>query len=745
MSGNARPGEEAMLAFEPERGSDHDPSGVVPFTVLSVDDDPAFQQSLRLALRDFRFQGSPLQLLTASSAAEAEVLLARTPGVSAILLDVVMETDDAGLRLVRAVREELGDHEVRIILVTGQPGVAPMQQALDQLDISDYWLKTDLHRERLQGVLTGNLRTWREIHALGRAKRGLQRIVHAGRQLAGLRDLGDFSQRMLHELAELLQVPPEGLVCVRAEHHEAPAPQARVVGAAGRFAALNMRRLHEVDEAGVRDLLLRALGGRTSIGTPASQVLFFDGDASSPDAAVYLATGRQVDAEERELLRVFATHANAGMVNVDLAARLDQVAYQDGLLGIANGNLLQRELQRHLDAPGPSGQAMLMVDLGQYTHGSLALGPEQGDLLLVRMAERLRELYPPPCLVARLHEGTFAVLGPKEMLATDPVVALESVDNDHALPFLGVDAARIALDGYHGSAREATSAGLLLLRGLRASGGHGVVDYSPETERDNRRRFLESRALYRAVGERAIRIELQAQVSLADGRVVGAEALARWTGEDGVEVPPGRFIPIAEATGLIVPLGTQVIEQACQALRAMTAAGFGEQTVAVNVSPLQMRRGEFVEELLAIVERHGLSPRRLEVEITEGAVMTDYQAGREVLARLRRLGFPVAVDDFGTGYSSLRYVHSLPVSRLKLDRGFTAEIGSGAGERSVADMIIALGRRLGVDVLAEGVETPLQAQWLQAHGCHCAQGWLFARPEPPEAFLQRLRAQAGRA
>ncbi|WP_372015800.1 two-component system response regulator [Pseudoxanthomonas sp. 10H] len=744
MSGNARQGGDAMWAFEPERSGDHDPPSVVPFTVLSVDDDAAFQQSLRLALHDFRFQGAPLRLLTATSAAEAEQLLATTPGISAILLDVVMETDDAGLRLVRAVREELGDHEVRIILVTGQPGVAPMPQALDRLDISEYWLKTDLHRERLQGVLTGNLRTWREINALGRAKRGLQQIVHAGRQLAGLRDLGDFSRRMLLELAELLQVPPEGLVCVRAERRDAPATEARVVGAAGRFAGLVMRRLDEVDEPGVRDLLLRALGSGTPVETPASQVLFFEGDATSPAAAVYLATGRQVDAEERELLRVFATHANAGMVNVDLAARLDEVAYHDSLLGIPNGNALQRELQRHLDGPGPSGQAMLVVDLGQYAHGSLALGPEQGDLLLRRMAQRLRQLYPSPCMVARLHEGTFAVLGPAPLLATDPVVALESVDHDHALPFLGVDAARIGLDGYHGSAREATAAGLLMLRGLRAGGGHGVVDYSPEGERDNRRRFLESRALHRAVAEGAIRIELQAQVSLEDGHVVGAEALARWTGEDGTEVPPGRFIPIAEATGLIVPLGTQVIEQACQALRAASAAGFGDLPIAVNVSPLQLRRGEFVEELVAIVERHGLSPRRLEVEITEGAVMTDYQAGREVLARLRRIGFPVAVDDFGTGYSSLRYVHSLPVSRLKLDRCFTAEIGGGGSERSVADMIIALGRRLGVDVLAEGVETPMQAEWLRAHGCHCAQGWLFARPEPLEAFLQRLRARAAR-
>ena len=741
MSGSAHRGEDGILEFEPETGEDGGAPRARPFTVLSVDDDPAFQQSLRLALADFRFNDSPLRLVTASSAAEAEELLAADPDISAVLLDVVMESDDAGLRLVRSVRERLGNAEVRIVLLTGQPGMAPMRQTLEQLDISDYWLKTDLYRERLHGIVTGSLRTWREIRALGRAKRGLQQIVQAGRQLAGLRDLGEFSRQVLQELSELLQVPPDGLVCARVDHRDAPPASARLVGATGRFEPLVMRRLRDIDETAIRDLMIEALARRSSIETPSSQVLFFDGGELAPQAAAYLATGRTLDQEERELLRVFATHANAGLVNVDLAARLDQVAYQDGLLGLPNGNALQRDLQLVLDAAEPSGYSLLVVDLDQYTHGSLALGAEQGDLLLRRMAGRLRQVYPPPCMVARLHEGTFGILGPSELLAVDPVAALEQGEDDQALPFLGVGAARVDLDRYEGAARGAVAAGLLLLRRMRAEGGQGVAEYRAEAEAENRARFLESRALYRAVREDRIHIELQAQICMADGRIVGAEALARWTGEDGVPVPPGRFIPIAEASGLIVPLGQRVLEQACLALRALGEAGFPDLTVAVNVSPLQLRRREFAEEVLAIVDRHGIEPRRLEIEITEEAVMTDYQDGRETLARLRQLGFPVAVDDFGTGYSSLRYVHSLPVTRLKLDRHFTGEIGAGSAERSVADMIIALGDRLGLEIVAEGVETRAQADWLREHGCHCAQGYLFARPEPLEAVLQRLRGR----
>ena len=738
MSGSTRMGEEGMFEFREEAGEGARAPTATPFTVLSVDDDPAFQQSLRMALADYRYEDSPLRLLTASSAAEAEALLAEQPEVSAILLDVVMESDDAGLQLVRAVREQMGNTEVRIVLVTGQPGMAPMQQALEQLDISDYWLKTDLYRERLRGIVTGSLRTWREIHALGRAKRGLQQIVQAGRQLAGLRDLGEFSRHVLLELAELLQVPPDGLLCVRMDQRDGPPASARLVGAAGRFEALAMRPLHEIDDPLIRELLLEALTRHTSIGSPSSQVLFFDGGGLAPQAAVYLATERSLDEDELELLRVFATHANAGLVNVDLAARLDQLAYQDELLGIPNGNALQRELEQVLAAPAPRERSLLVVDLEQYIHGSLALGPEQGDLLLKRMAGRLAQLYPPPCLVARLQEGTFAVLGPSRLLALDPVVALEQGEDDEALPFLGVDAARLDLDAYAGSPRGAVAAGLLLLRRSRAGGGHGVAEYRAEAEVENRQRFLVSRALYRAVREDRIGIALQPQVCLESGAIIGAEVLARWSHE-GEPVPPGRFIPIAEASGLIVPLGQRVIEQACTALPAMERAGFPELPVSVNVSPLQLRRREFAEELLDLLGRHGIAPQRLEIEITEGAVMSDYQAGREMLARLRRLGFPIAVDDFGTGYSSLRYVHSLPVTRLKLDRHFTAEVGGEGVESSVADMIIALGKRLDLGVVAEGVETPAQAQWLLEHGCRCAQGYLFARPEPAEAFIARLR------
>jgi EAL domain-containing protein (putative c-di-GMP-specific phosphodiesterase class I) len=184
-----------------------------------------------------------------------------------------------------------------------------------------------------------------------------------------------------------------------------------------------------------------------------------------------------------------------------------------------------------------------------------------------------------------------------------------------------------------------------------------------------------------------------------------------------------------------------VLEMACEALKAIEAAGFPELTVAVNVSPLQLVQKGFADEIIATVARHGIAPHRMEIEITESAAMSDQQADGNILRGLKKAGFPIAIDDFGTGYSSLSYLHTLSASTLKIDQRFVHEIGVIPDEQNITDMIIGLGKRMKLDVLAEGVETEAQAQWLERHGCQRAQGYFFARPEPLAAFLARLQTQ----
>lgn len=730
------PADEATFAFAEEDNVERR-IRTDSLVVLSVDDDPGFQQSLKMALSGFRFHDSPLEILTASSATEAAKLLAERPDVSTILLDVVMETDDAGLRLVRSVREVLGNSEVRIVLVTGQPGLAPMQETLQRLDISDYWTKTELHRERLHGIMTTSLRTWQEIRGLARAKRGLQLIVEASNSLARTKDLNDFSERVIVEMSRLLGVPPDGLVCV--QHDAGSALNARLVGVAGRFASMAMQELSSIEEGVIRDMLVEALTKRCAIEAPGSQVLFFDGADSTPPAAAYLATARLLDDTERDLLRVFATNANSGLINVALTSRLDRMAYEDPLLRIPNRNALQRSIKEILEIEGARNRVLLFIELEQYAQSSLTLGIEQGQQMLVRLCDQLKQAFPPPCIVAHLHEGVFAVLGPTLLLAQHKIDVLEQTNDPSDAPLIGLTTARVDLDGYVGSERSVVAAGPLLLKRARMPGNGGHIEYKQGEELEDQASLLLSHKLYKSLRGEGIGVAFQAQFDLSTGDIVGAEVLARWRDDDGSEIPPARFIPVAEATGMIVPLGRQVLDLACEALVAIDRAGFPGFRIAVNVSPIQFHRREFFDELMATVSLYGVLPRQIELEITESVVMADFEADTAILSKLREAGFAVAIDDFGTGYSSLRYVQALPVTTLKLDRHFTSEIGLVGDERSIADMILMLGQRLGISVLAEGVETEAQADWLTEHGCDCAQGYRFARPEPLEALLDRLR------
>lgn len=755
-SGQARTEDGDLFAFVAEPDEDEAKSsaaakGVAPqasgFTVLSVDDDVDFQRSLRLALANFTFQGEPVRILSVNSAGAAARLLAEgEEEVALVILDVVMETDDAGLRLVRSIREVLGNAEVRVVLVTGQPGLAPMKQSLSQLDISDYWLKTDLTVERLHGILMSNLRTWEQIRALGRARKGLQVIVEAGNFLTHSRSLADFSQRVMLELARLLGVAPEGLVCVAEDGSAEHSPlQARIVGAAGHLAGTIDMALGDLHQGEIRQSLVQALTSRANVDGVTSQVLFFPGAQDGPHAATYIATGRVLDSTEHELLRVFAAHINSGLINVALNSRLDRVAYEDTLLSLPNANAMLRALAPVLEQPLPRDRAILFVELDQYAANCLALGVEQGNLMLQKMAARLLTVFPAPCLVARLHDDTFAILGQRARLGHDQVEQLELMDGEDGQDFISVRAARLDLDAYEGSAAAAMALGSLLLRRSPGKSGVGLVEYEASEEQALNQRFTRSRELSRALRYEQISIELQPQVDICTGLVTAAEALARWTREDGTRVPPSEFISMAEANGLIIPLGHRVLHLACQALTRLDEAGHKDIRVAVNVSAVQLARRNFMQELIAVTKRYGVDPGRLELEITESVAMHDHDSNGVLLRGLREAGFPIAIDDFGTGYSSLAYLRDMPVTTLKVDRHFIHEIGQAGSNPVIAEMIINLGRRLNMQIVAEGVETPEQAAWLQAQGCPHAQGYLYAHPESVDQFISRLARQAAAA
>jgi EAL domain-containing protein (putative c-di-GMP-specific phosphodiesterase class I) len=280
-------------------------------------------------------------------------------------------------------------------------------------------------------------------------------------------------------------------------------------------------------------------------------------------------------------------------------------------------------------------------------------------------------------------------------------------------------------------------ANIALKRAKKSRRGSFIV-FSDEMGSDIRERVRLLQSLRSAVESERLFIVYQPQVNLHTGQVVGVEALIRWRNEDGTFVPPDRFIPLAEASGMIVAIGDWVLRMACHELVRLQSMGLENLRMSVNVSQIQFRHPEFLEKLNAALLDTGIKPNCLELEITESVAMEDAEFMLETLHLVRELGISIAIDDFGTGYSSLSQLRLLPIDRLKIDRAFVMELQKDMSGGHIASMVIELGRNLKLTVIAEGIEEETQAEALRQLGCHEGQGYLYAKPMTPPLLKEWL-------
>lgn len=255
------------------------------------------------------------------------------------------------------------------------------------------------------------------------------------------------------------------------------------------------------------------------------------------------------------------------------------------------------------------------------------------------------------------------------------------------------------------------------------------------------RRFELESGIREAVAQSAFRLHYQPQVDAATGRIVGAEALARWRHPRWGDVPPSEFIPVAEDCGLILPLGEWILDQAIAQARAWQESGLPAVPVAVNLSLVQLRQRDLCDTVDRLLARHGLAPRFLDLEVTESMAMQEAEYAVDLMSRLHETGIALSIDDFGTGYSSLGNLKRFHASTLKIDASFVQGLPNDENDVAIAIAIIRMGHSLGLRVLAEGVETSAQAAFLREQGCDCLQGYLYGRPAPPEIFADLLRSR----
>ncbi len=428
--------------------------------------------------------------------------------------------------------------------------------------------------------------------------------------------------------------------------------------------------------------------------------------------------------------------------------RVHHVAQHDALTGLPNRSLLQDRLGQAVAYATRSGNPVwvMLIDLDRFKFVNDSMGHKAGDVLLMTVAARLRSSLRDADTVARLSGDEFVVIVSErgDQQLTPDIVG--RVMNAVAQPvMLGTKEFFVTCSiGVAVYPSESTNPDTLIehadiaMYRAKKLGRNNFQFYTPAMNEESLERVRIESALRNAVERGEFVLYYQPQLDMKSGKIVGMEALIRWQHPELGMVPPGRFISIAEETGMIVAIGAWVLRTACAQNKAWQDAGFDKLCVAVNLSARQFGAADLIENLAAVLLDTGLEPKYLEIELTESLFMSDITPAVDLLHRMKALGVNLSIDDFGTGYSSLSYLSRFPIDVLKIDRSFVADITRDANDEAIVTSIIALAHNLKLAVIAEGVETAEQLDYLRRHGCDEMQGYYFSKPLPAHEFEQLL-------
>lgn len=693
-----------------------------------------------LAIEHFAVHAPMLRMRHLSSCVQALELLSRPHEFDLVLTDLRVPGMDA-LELIHEARRL--QVNVPFVVVTGK-GDEATAVALLRLGASDYIVKRDnylvqlpyaidhaLHRFRLDQTA---LRLHSELEALNNsleqkvlkrtselneAQARLGAIFNAMPDLIWQKDMQGGYQTCNPAMEKLLGLPQSDIL----GHTDAElfdAPTAGALQALDKAVTRSARTI--VQEQWLKHL---TLGRRLLFEVVSTPLLGESGRVQG-----VLGVARDItEHKERE-------------------ERIQQLAHFDALTGLPNRVLLNDRINHALSMAQRSQLtlAVLLLDLDHFKNINDNLGHRVGDLLLIELAKRLRHTVREEDTVARLGGDEFLLLLPGADASAAAHVARKLMDTivqpfeieQHELvvtPSIGI--AMYPSDGqdYDTLSRCADVA----MYRSKQEGRNSFSFFTQEMQARSARVLMLENALRQALKRGQLSLRYQPQLSLQTGRIVGVEALLRWQHPDLGLVSPDEFIPIAETSGQIVAIGEWVLRQALGQLRRWMDAGLPPLTMGVNLSAVQFRQPHLPELVGELLQQAQVAPRQLELELTEGVTMEDTPAAIALMDRLHALGVSLAIDDFGTGYSSLAHIKRFKIDKLKIDQSFVQDIAVDPDDRAIVIAIISMAKSLGIDILAEGVETVEQLQFLRAQGCDQVQGYLQSIPLPAEDIYALIK------
>jgi diguanylate cyclase (GGDEF)-like protein len=714
-----------------------------PWVILIVDDEEDIHLMTKMALEDFSFSGRPIKFLHAYSGQSAQQVLRNNNNIACIFLDVVMESHDAGLLLVQFIREELNNSEIRIILRTGQPGYAPAISVTQQYDINDYKEKSELTKRLLYNCLTTTLRSYQQIKTIESSRAGLEMIINASSSLLTVRGVKQFAVGILTNICALLHTKPEGIVFTHSKETNLGS-SIHIMAAAGKYSHLINQPLMALGKPDLQVQINRVLTHKKSIFIEHYSLIYIPVTTNN-DIVIIIDSPSSVSDLDRKLLEIFSINISVGFNNASMFEHIEYLAYTEPLTLLPNKSSFMQLLTTEMSKPNNSF-LLVIAEIDHCNTINDGLGFKFGEKVTLLIAKMLGDLVIKDKFLACLGDGLFGLILPLSPTQTINEKLLEikqifkpsiQIDNNNILVSLSA-----GINVFNGQDQEASvffSNARIALRNAREYYKTQYCVFNDTMNLQLTKRLDTINELHNALDKNELFLLYQPQINLKTKEIIGVEALIRWRKKDGSIIPPIDFIEAAEDSGLIIPIGLWVLKTAITQSLQWKAQGFDNIRMAVNVSPRQISEDNFVEQVDLIIKQLGIPPSHIELEITESMAMTDTSIFIEKLISLRSLGLQIAIDDFGTGYSSLSYLQKLPVDRLKIDGSFIRNIDTNNDDASIAEMIINMGHKLNLEIIAEAVESRSHQEVLVELDCDEVQGYLYAKPMPGEDLTHLLQ------